>query len=275
MRIERITRRELGKLMVAAGFAGRLRASGPVLGLDHIKLRVADLDRSVAFYRSVFDGPLSEMKGGSYLTAPDLPAICLKLGSGKPFLILSPPDSKTPVGLEHITIDRAGMDVARSNAIPQAFPEALPPYEYVRDPAGNLVEFVSSGYWRSGLRRTSPTLPPAVAALQPVFEPVSIQRLSLRVPEPVRAADFYRLFGVEQEPEKGRRTFDFEGTVLELIPARKAKGLEGMAFAVRAFDPAAARRTLRERGIAAAAGPFRNTLVFRDPDGNRIEVSPA
>ena len=63
-------------------------------------------------------------------------AVLMKLGSGKTYMILSPPDSKVPVGLEHVCMDHAGMAVVTGNRIPLAFP----PEPYVRDPDGNLVE---------------------------------------------------------------------------------------------------------------------------------------
>jgi len=266
-----ITRRQLAGLLAAFGVASRLRGAAPALGLNHFKLRVSDLDRSVAFYYSLFGGPLAEVRGGSYLTPPGMRAIFLKLGSGKTYLVLSPPDSQVPVGLEHVALDRAGMAVVTENRIPLAFP----PEPYVRDPDGNLLEFITSGYWTSAVPKQSPQLPPGVVNRKPVFEPLTIQRIALRVSGLRRAADFYKLFGAERgaEASKGRGAFDFQGTILELVSSRSAPGLDGFAVAVRNFDPASARRALGALGMKT--WKQRGQVVLRDPDGNRVEVAAA
>lgn len=172
-------------------------------------------------------------------------------------------------GLEHVALNRGGMAVVTENRIPLAFP----PEPYVRDPDGNLLEFITSGYWASALSKQSPPLPPDVVNRQPAFEPLTIRRVALRVSDLRRAADFYRLFGAELSgaASKGRTSFDFEGTVLELVSARSVPGLDSFAVAVRNFDAASASQARRALGIKT--WKQRGHVGFRDPDGNWVEVA--
>ena len=112
-----ITRRQVARLFAAIGAMSQAHGTDPVLTLDHFKLRVSDLDRSVVFYYSLFGGPLAEIRGGSYLSPPDMRAILLKVGTGKTYMILSPPDPEVPVGLEHVAMD-AAMALVWRNSIP-------------------------------------------------------------------------------------------------------------------------------------------------------------
>ena len=132
-----ITRRQMAVLLAGLGTSLRVKGADIPIGLNHIKLRVADLDRSLAFYYRLFGGPAAEVHGGSYLTPPDMRAVFLKIGSGKTYLVLSPPDARVRVGLEHVAMDRAGLLVADEHWIPHAFPLDA---GYVRDPDANRVE---------------------------------------------------------------------------------------------------------------------------------------
>ncbi len=254
--------------MASFGLAEAARSADIPVGLNHIKLRVKDLDVSVAFYYRLFGGPMAETTGGSYLTPPDLRTVFARIGSGKTYLVLSPPDATVPAGLEHIAMDRPGLLVADAHWIPHAFP--LDP-GYVRDPDGHLVEFVTSGFWQSAGARQSPTLPASVTAERPVFEPVTIRRIELRSANVTRSVEFYRLFTMgpaDPLPHGGRR-FDFEGTALDVLPGRQ-RGLGGFAVTVRRYDEAETRRRLHHLGIPAER---QNVLTVRDPDGNRIEIA--
>jgi len=266
-----MTRRQLVRLLAAFGAASETHGAGPAISLNHFKLRVSDLDKSVGFYYSLFGDPMAEITGGSYQTPPDMRAVFLKIGSGKTYLILSPPDPKVPVGLDHVAMDDEGMAVVRQNHIPLAFPNA----PYVRDPDGNVIEFVTSGYWESSLPKLSPQLPQDVTNRQPVFAPVTIQRVALKVSDLRRSTDFYRLFGAEAggATSKDRRSFDFKGTVLELISGGSVHGLDSFTVAVRNFDAASARRAFRSLGIKTANWKQHGRVSFLDPDGNRVEVA--
>ncbi len=263
-----ITRRHMAGVLAAFATSRRARAAGPAYALDHFKLRVSDLDRSVAFYYRLFGGPLSEIQGGSVPSPPNLRAVFFKMGSGKTYMIQSPPDAKVPVGLEHISVDEAAMAVVRQHRLPLAFPGE----SYVRDPDGNLLEFLRPGYWTwENVAKHPPKLPPDLAKRQPAFDPVVIQRVTLKVSDMTRAAGFYSLFGTElpAPKSKGRRQFDFKGTVLELVSSKAAPGLDGFTVAVRNFDAAAARRAL----AAMVSTNWNHTAVCPSPSGTRTETS--
>ena len=271
MPVEGITRRQLAGTLAVYGISSRARADVLQLELDHFKLRVADLDRSVVFYYSLFGGPMTELQGGSYLTPPDMRAMFIKIGPGKTYMILSPPDPKVPVGLEHVSLDLAGMRIVARNSIPLAFPDE----PYIRDPDGNMIEFVNPGYWNTPYRKPMPRLPPDVANRQPVFEPLAIQRVALKVSDLQRAANFYKLFADELSgaAQKDGRSFAFRGAFLDLVAASSAPGFEGFTVAVRDFDPASVRLALGKLGIKAIDEHQRGHLSLRDPDGNRVDVA--
>jgi len=266
-----ITRRHMAGLLAAFATLRRTRGATAPYALDHFKLRVSDLDKSLAFYYSLFGGPLSEIKSGSLPSPPDLKAIFFKMGSGKTYMILSPPDPKVPVGLEHIAVDVAAMAVVQQHHLPLAFP----PDSYVRDPDGNLLEFMLPGYWNWPYPKQSPRLPPDLANRQPAFDPMVVQRLALKVSDMNRAAGFYSLFGTELPAPKsrGRRRFDFSGTVLELVSTRSSPGLEGFTVAIRNFDAASAKRALATVGIHKLDPHRRVPVAFLDPDGNQVELA--
>ena len=188
-------------------------------------------------------------------------------------MILSPPDPKVPVGLEHVSMELYGMRIVSRNSIPLAFPDE----PYVRDPDGNMIEFVNPGYWNTPYRKPMPQLPPDVANRQPVFEPLAIQRVALKVSDLQRAANFYKLFAdeVNGATQKDRRSFAFRGAVLDLVASSATPGLESFTVGVRDFDPTSVRLALGKLGIKAIDGNQRGHLSLRDPDGNRVDVASA
>lgn len=267
-----MTRRQFAGFMVGFAFAAtQARGATGALGLDHFKLRVSDLDKSVAFYQNLFGGRTVEIQGGSHLTPPGMRAIFLEIGSGETAMVFSPADSKVPVGLEHVSLGSFGMAVAARNNLPLAFPQE----PYVFDPSGNLVEFADKGLWETpGPYMKKWQLQPGVVNQHRAFEPLAIRRVSIRVSDMDRAADFYKIFGAEVPGSASlvRREFDFRGTALELVSAG-SPGLDGFSIAVRNFNRAAVRPSLRKLGIDAINHEANKSVAFRDPDGNRVELS--
>jgi catechol 2,3-dioxygenase-like lactoylglutathione lyase family enzyme len=123
----------------------------------------------------------------------------------------------------------------------------------------------------------APRVTPNPTNRQPTFEARAIQRIALRVSDLRQATDFYKIFGTEVNgaSSKDRKTFDIGDTVLELIPAALAFGLDSFTIAVRNFDPISARRVLRARGIHTDDRNQRGHVYFRDPDGNWVGLTSA
>jgi len=269
---KRITRRQFVGSIAGLGVANRARAVGQPVALSHFKLRVSDLDRSVGLYYSLFGGLTLEIQGGSHFAPPDMRAVGMKIAPGVTYMILSPPDTKVPAGMEHIALDTAGIQMLTRYRMPWAFPNE----PCIRDPDGRWVEFSSAGVdWNTVPQATSPRLPGNPAIKAPVFESVAIQRVAIKVLHLTRAAEFYGHFGAETGPagSKNTRAFDFRGTTLELVASREAPGLDSFAVGVRDFEPASARRALHKLGIRSSHGREWGRLSFRDPDGNRVEVA--
>jgi catechol 2,3-dioxygenase-like lactoylglutathione lyase family enzyme len=267
---KRITRRQLGGLIAGFAAANRARAVEQPVALSHFKLRVSDLDRSVGYYYSLFGGLTLEMLGGSHFTPPDMRAVNMKIAPGVTYMILSPPDPKTPAGLEHISLDAVGTEMVTRYHMPWAFPNE----PYIRDPEGTWVEFsASAGDWSTVVTATRPRLPGNPAIKPPVFESVAIQRVAIKVLDLTRAAEFYRHFGAEMgsAASKNTRAFDFRGTKLELVASREAPGLDSFTVGVRNFETASASRALHRLGIKASRKQHER-IGFHDPDGNPVEV---
>ena len=207
----RITRRQLGGLIAGFAAVNPARAVEQPLALSHFKLRVSDLDRSVGFYYSLFGGLTLEIRSGSHFAPPDVRAVGMNIASGVTFIILSAPDPKTPVGLEHIALDTAGVQMLTRYHMPWAFPNE----PYIRDPDGTWVEFsAATGDWNTAPQATKPRLPGNPAIKPPLFESVAIQRVAIKVLDLTRAAEFYRHFGAEMgwSDSKNAKAFDFRGT---------------------------------------------------------------
>jgi catechol 2,3-dioxygenase-like lactoylglutathione lyase family enzyme len=268
-----ITRRQFGGLFAAFAAADTLRAVERPLELSHFKLRVADLDRSLGFYYRLFGGLTMEIAGGSHFAPPDMRAVVLKIAPGVIYMILSAPDPKTPVGLEHIALDTRGVDLLRRYHMAPAFPNE----PYIRDPDGNWVEFsaAAGGDWSGVPRAIRPQLPGNPAIKPPVFQTGAIERVAIKVLDLTRAAEFYRHFGAEMglADSGNAKSFDFGGTTLELVASRQAPGLAGFTVTVRNFEPSSARRALHKAGIKTTR--IHDRIAFHDPDGNQVELASA
>lgn len=138
-----LSRRELIQglaLLVAASAAPAATEAQqplPAAGIDHVSVRVKDMDRSVAFYQSLFGlKPLSE----------DKPHRIVRLGTERVIVSLR---QDTPHGqIDHFGVAVPGFDKARVTPLLEA--KGLTPQEdweygfYVRDPDGVPVQMVKA-----------------------------------------------------------------------------------------------------------------------------------
>jgi catechol 2,3-dioxygenase-like lactoylglutathione lyase family enzyme len=110
----------------------------PATGIDHVSVRVSDMDKSVAFYSSLF---------GLKNVSEDKPHRIVRLGNPKVIVSLR---QDTPHGqIDHFGVAVAGFDkaevtknmAARGLATQEDWEYGF----YVRDPDGVPVQFMKSG----------------------------------------------------------------------------------------------------------------------------------
>jgi lactoylglutathione lyase len=100
---------------------------------------------------------------------------------------------------------------------------------------------------------------------------IGLNHIALEVGDIEEALAFYgRLFEFKLRGRSDRMAFiDLGGQFIALQKGRKQPADDGRHFWLVVDDKEAARRALREAGVALLDGPF---LDFRDPWGNRVEI---
>ena len=98
-----------------------------------------------------------------------------------------------------------------------------------------------------------------------------MNHIALEVGDIDEALAFYgRLFEFKLRGKSDRMAFiDLGDQFIALQKGRKQPADEGRHFGLVVDDKEAARRALREAGLAQLEGPF---LDFHDPWGNRVEI---
>jgi lactoylglutathione lyase len=100
---------------------------------------------------------------------------------------------------------------------------------------------------------------------------IGLNHIALEVGDIEEALAFYgRLFEFKLRGKSDRMAFiDLGDQFIALQKGRKQPADEGRHFGPVVDDKEAARRALREAGLAQLEGPF---LDFHDPWGNRVEI---
>jgi lactoylglutathione lyase len=100
---------------------------------------------------------------------------------------------------------------------------------------------------------------------------IGLNHIALEVGDIEEALAFYgRLFEFKLRGKSDRMAFiDLGDQFIALQKGRKQPADEGRHFGLVVDDKEAARRALREAGLAQLEGPF---LDFHDPWGNRVEI---
>jgi len=116
-----------------------------VTGLDHVVLRVADMDRSIAFYGDVLGCPVERR-------LESIGLVQLRAGTSMIDLVPCPPGEKPGRNVDHYAIRIAKMDVPAITAHLETHGVAPGPVQrrygaegygssiYITDPDGNTVE---------------------------------------------------------------------------------------------------------------------------------------
>jgi catechol 2,3-dioxygenase-like lactoylglutathione lyase family enzyme len=270
-----LTRREL----VLAGLAAArtLRGAEPVLsvsGVDHLKVRVASAGASAMFYYCLFGGDIFPVNNSTFPGSPKVDECFLKIGvSPFPYLMLSQIRSGESTGLDHLSLLAGDLVAARSTLTRNGISLIDPDQGlWFRDNGGTLIELMAASTWGLQAREMRLPVPSNLQSLRPAFETGALTRIHLRVLD--SSASFYsQLFG--REKAAGGRSFTCGATELRLstVTGAQAPGLDRLVIAVRHFKPEQARRILKQRGIQPAGS--QREVLFRDPDGNELELVAA
>jgi hypothetical protein len=268
-----LTRRELGFLAGLAA-ARTLRSDEPVLsvsGVDHLKVRVASAGASAMFYYGLFGGDIVPVSNSTFPDSPRVDEFFLKIGVPPfPYLMLSQIRGGESTGLDHLSLLAGDLVAARSTLTRNGISLINPDQGlWFRDHGGTLIELMAGPTWSLQAQSMRLPVPSNLRSLRPAFETAALTRIHLRTLD--SSASFYsQLFG--REKAAGGRSFTCGATVLRLSLVTEAQtpGLDRLVIAVRNFKPKQARRILKQRGIQLSGS--RHEVLFRDPDGNELEL---
>jgi catechol 2,3-dioxygenase-like lactoylglutathione lyase family enzyme len=277
-----ISRRQLMAGVAGVGIATLQPISSwsaplPASALDHVNIRVPDVDRSAEFYTKPFGIEISRSPSAKAQTAnPDSPSgVLWFVQLGESSLAISPTGPRLQTAIDHICFSITGFngqamkrDVAVLN---QQWPDSPPNNLWVRDPAGHVIQLSASpdpsrprGAGVGAIR----VPPPGGVPRRPAFTATRFSRLTLAVPDVDAAANYYReLLGSGAETQRGH--FRVGQSDLMLDPAA---GGESFRVAVEGFNAVAAVRALAGFGITAQAAPDASYVSFRDPDGLNVQI---
>ncbi len=275
-----ITRRDFIAGAAVLGAAGAVRGWGaplPAAGLDHVNIRVPDVDRSAEFYIKLFGVDVARSPNAKAQTNnPDSPSgVLWFVQLGENSLAISPTGPRLQTAIDHFCFSITGFNAEAMKreltGLNQIYPNSVPNNLWTKDPAGHVIQMSAipdSSRPRGAGVGAVPVPPPGGAPRRPAFRATRFSQLTLAVPNLDPVANYYRsLLGANAETQRGR--FRVGPSELVLGPA---SGGESFRVGVAGFDAAATVRTLQGLGVTAQAASDGRSVSFRDPDGIRVEI---
>lgn len=252
-----IGRREWMTGLIGAGVVARARASAAFdpIEVNHVALRVADLEASEEFYRHMFGAPgiIFERPGQRYMRM------------GQNFVALFERDEPA---MDHFAISVEGYD---ADAVEQKTDEmGLNPrrsstFVYVLDPDGIEVQIAHPEHEvHSPVVREAPD--------SSVFQGNGVNHLAIRVSDIERSKAFYqRLFGLPVVSESSSSCFlGIRDNFLALF-RRSDAGMDHFCISVDDYSPDESVRLARGEGLTPRRSGRR--VYFDDPSGHEVQVS--
>jgi catechol 2,3-dioxygenase-like lactoylglutathione lyase family enzyme len=254
-----------------------------VAGIDHLAIRVTDMQRSGAFYAKLF-GPQVKKPPRAIVANPGSvpsPHYWVRLGESYLALSLASPENGPPA-FDHPCITFAGIEAdAMARRLAPLGRRFERPASYsiatdfwVVDPAGNLVQIDADpeGYWHrlDALAGAVPAEEIDALHAPPAFRTLRIDRIALRASDLEASADYYRKLLGSEARTSARERFRLGASSLILGPATSE---EFFVIAVADFERAEVARTLREMGVDGVVERIDEDVVeLRDPDGLKLQI---
>jgi catechol 2,3-dioxygenase-like lactoylglutathione lyase family enzyme len=254
-----------------------------VVGVDHLAIRVSDMQRSGEFYAKLF-GPAAKKPPQPIIAHPTSvpsPHYWVRMGASYLAISLASPENGPP-GFDHrcfnfggITAEEMARKLAtlnRAYARPASYDIATD--FWARDPAGNLLQIDADpeGYWDrlDALARAVPAEELAAIRGDAVFETIRIAHVALESKDVEASADYYRsLLG---DPGADGRTRAFRAGPAR-VTLEAGSGEPYFGIEVAGFDRKSVAQTLRELGIEGVIEHREEDVVeLRDPDGIKLQI---
>jgi len=265
------TRREVLAALAAMSAAPAAFAQGSQLplrtsGLEHVGFSVSDPQRSAAFYGRIFDPQIFQEM------SPPLRYYC-RLGIG---YVAFGGNTTAPARVDHFcaTVENYRLEDMRAELKTRGINlTGTDGFNAVTDPDGIRMQFMAMP---GGLL---PTIIPSTRVTQDdaICEAVGLDHVVLRVPDPGRSADFYRMFfgqetARDRNPERIWFTAARTRLGLEPVATGEAPHINRFGVRVAAFDREAVTRKLGAIGVTLLPSTGDTLLRFCDADGVAVEL---
>ena len=255
-----ISRREWLATCAALGAGTTLRAAGGTFQsyeLNHVALRVTNLERSRDFYRKHLGAPgiIFEKPGQAYL----------RVGSN--FVALF---ERGEAGLDHFAISvkgyepdavearcrDMGLETRRSSS-----------FVYIHDPDGIEVQIAHVEHEvHSPVVRAAPETS--------TFRGVGMNHIALRVTDVARSRDFYRkVFGLPVARETLSNCFLGLGKNFLALFKGDTGGMDHYCFEVANYEVEAVTAELDRQGLRPRHPSGTDRVYFKDPDGLTVQLA--
>ena len=264
-----LTRRRFIPVLSAAALGVQHAFSAQALqylNLDHVSLQTSDIAKGLAFYSNLFGATLRKEN--------DSARSYVKIGSA--YLAVSQGrgafrSDHFCAGLHGTTVDEARQEL---KTLGIAFTEPPPFGLFFPDPEGIRVQMWSEFSWTDVGRTTSPI---AAAPVEPVFQPIGLDRLELAVGDLDKATVYYeKLFGpVASRDAKAHTVWFRVGTSrlgLKPVTGDQKPTIDRFCVSVAPFNAAAVTKRLGDLGAKVEGTEPSGELSFTDPDGIRLQV---
>ena len=227
--------------------------------LNHVALRVTNLERSRAFYQKHLGAPgiIFEKPGQAYLRV------------GRNFVALF---ERGEAGLDHFAISvkgyepdavekrcrDMGLDTRRSST-----------FVYIHDPDGIEVQIAHIEH-----EVNSPVV--RAAPETSTFQGVGMNHIALRVTDVARSRDFYRkVFGLPVVTETSRNCFLGLGSNFVALFQGNTGGMDHYCFEVAGYEVRAVTAELERQGLQPRQPQGTSRVYFKDPDGLTVQLAAA